>query len=86
MADVKKHAAGLSNQHADAMKALDAQGKAIAEANAKPKSEIQLAHETAMKKHTQANKRARNRLATMFKTLTEEFQTVSQNKQKPMRR
>lgn len=81
-ADVKKHAAGLSNQHADAMKALDAQGKAIAEANAKFKSEIQLAHETAMKKHAQANKRARNRLATMFKTLTEEFQTASQEQAK----
>ena len=78
----KAHAAGLSKQHADAMQALDAQGKAIAEANAKFKSEIQLAHETAMKKHTQATKRARNRLATMFKTLTEEFQTVSQEQAK----
>jgi len=78
----KAHAASLSKQHADAMKSLDSQGKAIAEANAKFKSELKLAHEVAMKKHATANKRARNRLTTMFKTLTEEFQTASQGQAK----
>ncbi len=82
LADSKNHAAGLARQHTEAMKALDAKGKAMAEANAKFQSELKLAHEDALKKHAQANKRARNRFAMMFKTLTEEFQTTTEEQAK----
>ena len=81
-ASAKAHASTLSKQYADAAKTLDAQGKAILEANAKFQDELTLAHEQALERHAQANKRARNRLVSMFKTLTQEFQTESQEQAK----
>ncbi len=76
-AAAKAQSDNLAKQHSDAVNAVTGQGKAIATANQKFRSELLAAHEDAMKKHAQANKQARDRLAAMFKTLNDDFQTTS---------
>ena len=76
-ADANSRASELSKQHAAAVKVVTEQGKAIAEANANFKKELNLAHQDAMTKLAQENTRARKRLVAAFKKLNDEFELAS---------